>query len=121
MPRPVGKGENRRAAGVGEAVPPRGPWGNAAVNGTVGAAIIVDPFDPRTVWLGTGGENDEILRSDDCGATWTQGNTGPGGVGGNKTVGGVGDGAQWSMQVRPVDPGLLYAVSGLGGPNLCEN
>ena len=30
-----------------------------AVNGT-GRAIVGRPFDPRTVWLGTGGENDEI-------------------------------------------------------------
>jgi photosystem II stability/assembly factor-like uncharacterized protein len=70
------------------------------------------------VWLGTGGENDEIWRSDDCGATWTQVNTGPGGVGDGKTVGGVGDGAQWSMQVDPTEPGVLYAVSGYGAQSL---
>ena len=62
---------------------PPGTSSKPAVNGTVGAAIIVDPFDPRTVWLGTGGENDEIWRSDDCGATWTRVNTGPGSVGDN--------------------------------------
>jgi photosystem II stability/assembly factor-like uncharacterized protein len=64
------------------------------------------------VWLGTGGENKEIWRSDDCAATWTQVNTGPGSVGDGATFGGVGDGAQWSMQADPVDPGVLYAVSG---------
>jgi photosystem II stability/assembly factor-like uncharacterized protein len=88
------------------------------VNGTVGAAIIVDPFDPRTVWLGTGGENDEIWRSDDCAATWTRVNTGPGSVGDNATYGGVGDGAQWSMQADPVARGVLYAVSGYGAQSL---
>jgi len=88
------------------------------VNGTVGAGIIVDPFDPRRVWLGTGGENDEIWRSDDCGAAWTRVNTGPGSVGDGKTYGGVGDGAQWSMQADPVAPGVLYAVSGYGAQSL---
>ena len=97
---------------------PPGKSSKPAVNGTVGAAIIVDPFDSRTVWLGTGGENAEIWRSDDCGATWKQVNTGAGGVGDGKTFGGVGDGAQWSMQIDPVDPGVLYATSGYGAESL---
>jgi photosystem II stability/assembly factor-like uncharacterized protein len=101
-----------------EDVTPPGHSTKVAVNGTVGAAIIVDPFDARTVWLGTGGENDEIWRSDDCGATWKQVNTGPGGVGDGTTVGGVGDGAQWSMQADAVEPGVLYAVSGYGAQSL---
>ena len=88
------------------------------MNGTVGAAIIVDPFDARTVWLGTGGENDEIWRSNDCGATWKQVNTGMGSVGDGMTFGGVGDGAQWSMQIDPVEPNTLYATSGYGAQSL---
>jgi photosystem II stability/assembly factor-like uncharacterized protein len=99
-------------------VTPPGTSSKPAVNGTVAAAIIVDPFDPRTVWLGTGSENDEIWRSDDCAATWTRVNTGPGSVGDNATFGGVGDGAQWSMQADPVDRGVLYAVSGYGAESL---
>jgi photosystem II stability/assembly factor-like uncharacterized protein len=91
------------------------------VNGTVGAAVIVDPFDPRTVWLGTGSENQDIWRSDDCGATWTRMNTGPGGFGDHKTYGGVGDGAQWSMQVDPVEQGVLYAVSGYGAESMWKS
>jgi photosystem II stability/assembly factor-like uncharacterized protein len=73
------------------------------------------------VWLGTGSENKEIWRSDDCGATWTQVDTGPGSVGDHMTYGGVGDGAQWSMQVDPVDPGVLYAVSGYGAESLWKS
>jgi hypothetical protein len=61
------------------------------------------------VWLGTGGENDEIWRSDDCGAGWERVNIGPGGVG---------DGAQWSMMIDPVDPGWTFAVSGYGAQSL---
>jgi hypothetical protein len=115
---PVGSCDHLPAAGIWENVTPPGMSTKPAVNGTVGAAIIVDPFDPGRVWLGTGGENDEIWRSENCGATWTRVNTGPGGVGDNKTYGGVGDGAQWSMQADPVAPGVLYAVSGYGAQSL---
>jgi len=114
---PVGACDNLPAPGTWENVTPPGHSSKPAVNGTVGAAIIVDPFDPRTVWLGTGGENDEIWRSDDCGATWTRVNTGPGSVA-DPTSAGVGDGAQWSMQVDPVAPGVIYAVSGYGAESL---
>lgn len=106
------------ASGVWEDITPPGMSTKQAVNGTVGAAIIVDPFDARTVWLGTGGENDEIWRSNDCGATWKQVNTGMGSVGDGMTFGGVGDGAQWSMQIDPVEPNTLYATSGYGAQSL---
>jgi len=114
----VGTCDSLPAAGTWENVTPPGTSSKPAVNGTVGAAIIVDPVDPRTVWLGTGGENDEIWRSDDCAATWTRVNTGPGSVGDNATYGGVGDGAQWSMQADPAARGVLYAVSGYGAQSL---
>jgi len=116
----VGPCDNLPAPGTWEDITPHG---NApdAVNGTVGAAIVVDPFDPRTVWLGTGSENDEIWRSDDCGASWQQVNTGPGSVGDGMSEGGVGDGAQWSMMVDPVDPDVLYAVSGYGAESLWKS
>jgi hypothetical protein len=115
---PVGACDGLPASGTWEDVTPPGKSTRPAVNGTVGAAIIVDPFDARTVWLGTGGENDEIWRSDDCGDTWKQVNTGPGGVGDGMTQGGVGDGAQWSMQADPEVAGVLYAVSGYGAQSL---
>lgn len=41
-------------------ITPAGHSTKPAVNGTVAAAVVVDPFDARSVWLGTGGENDEI-------------------------------------------------------------
>jgi hypothetical protein len=101
-----------------ENVTPKGMSTRKAVNGTVAAAIIADPLEPGRVWLGTGSENPEIWRSDDCGAAWTRVNTGPGGVGDRMTFGGVGDGAQWSMQADPEVAGTLYATSGYGAESL---
>jgi hypothetical protein len=125
----AGGATGARDAGTCDHLPSPGTWENVTphgsatrgVNGTVGAAIIVDPFDRRTVWLGTGGENEEIWRSDDCGATWKRVNTGPGSFGDGKSTGGVGDGAQWSMQVDPATPGVLYAVSGYGAESLWKS
>jgi len=105
------------AAGTWQNITPTGSWPRA-VNGTVGAAIVVDPFEPSRLWLGTGGENDEIWRSDNCGGSWTRVNTGPGSVGDGRTFGGVGDGAQWSMMADHRSPGTLYAVSGYGAQSL---
>src|SRR6266404_6252586 len=51
---PVGTCDNLPAPGMWQDVTPPGESSKPAVNGTVGGAIIVDPFDPRTVWLGTG-------------------------------------------------------------------
>lgn len=108
------------AVGEWQNITPRGSSANA-VNGTVGAAIVVDPFMASRLWLGTGGENDEIWRSDDCGGNWTRVNTGPGSVGDGRTFGGVGDGAQWSMMVDTVRPDVLYAVSGYGAQSLWKS
>jgi photosystem II stability/assembly factor-like uncharacterized protein len=116
----AGKCDDLPAPGTWQNITPHGN-GSKGVNGTVAAGIVVDPFDPRTVWLGTGSENDEIWRSDDCGASWTQVNTGPGSVGDGMSRGGVGDGAQWSMMVDPVDPGVIYAVSGYGAESLWKS
>jgi photosystem II stability/assembly factor-like uncharacterized protein len=92
-------------------ITPPGSYPNA-VNGTVGAAIIVDPHMPNRVWLGTGNENNEIWRSDDCGGSWIRVNTG---------LGDVGIGAQWSMMVDPIQPDVLYAVSGYGAYSLWKS
>jgi hypothetical protein len=110
--------EDLPAPGTWEDITPPGASSKSAVNGTVAAAIIVDPLDSRRLWLGTGSENDEIWRLDDCGAISRRVNTGPGSVGDGKTTGGVGDGAQWSMQADPVESGVLYAVSGYGAQSL---
>lgn len=119
-PAPVGTCDHLPAPGVWENVTPPGTAAGA-VNGTDGASIIVDPFDPKRVWLGTGLNNDEIWRSDNCGSTWTRVNTGPGGVGDGRGIGGVGDGIQWSMVVDPVEMNVMYAVSGYGAESLWKS
>jgi hypothetical protein len=113
---PVGSCDKLPAAGVWENVTPKGT-AMKAVNGTPGAGIIADPREPGRVWLGTSGSG-AIWRSDDCGSTWTKVNTGPGSVGDGMAVGGVADGAQWSMQADPEVAGTLYATSGYGAQGL---
>ncbi|MDF3070910.1 MAG: hypothetical protein K0R38_6511, partial [Polyangiaceae bacterium] len=115
---PVGSCDQLPAAGVWENVTPKGMSTRPAVNGTVASGIISDPLEPGRLWLGTSAENREIWRSDNCGSTWTQINTGPGGIGNGTTVGGVGDGNQWSMQADPEVAGTLYATSGYGAQGL---
>jgi hypothetical protein len=113
----AGDCSNLAAVGTWENITPPGSW-SKAVNGTVSAAIIVDPFNANRLWLGAGNQNNEIWRSDDCGGSWTRVNIGPGSWGDRQTYGGVGDGAQWSMQADFSEPGVLYATSGYGAQSV---
>lgn len=101
-------------------ITPTGTDAQAPVNGTIAAALIADPFESRRLWLGTGERNDELWKSEDCGATWLQANTGAGGVGDGSTPG-VGDGAQWSMQADFVVRDVLYATSATGAEGLWKS
>ncbi len=58
---PVGNCDHLPATGTWENITPPGHSTKPAVNGTVGAAIIVDPFNPERIWLGTGSENEDNL------------------------------------------------------------
>jgi hypothetical protein len=71
-------------------------------------AVIADPFDPSTVWLGTGQKG--LFRSTDCGATWTHVNTGTNGSALDQS-------SLWSMVIDPVNQGVIYTVAayGVGG------
>lgn len=68
-------------------------------------AIVVDPFDPATVWLGTGFAG--IFKSTNCGATWTHVNTG-------RNAAAMDNGSHGSMAVDPVDAGTMYTTSLFG-------
>jgi len=67
--------------------------------------IVVDPFDPATVWLGTGFAG--VFKSTDCGATWTHVNTGRNGAA-------MDNGSHVSIALDPVDKGTMYTVSLFG-------
>jgi photosystem II stability/assembly factor-like uncharacterized protein len=69
------------------------------------AAVLVDPSNTATVYLGTSAQG--IYKSTDCGATWTHINTGR-----NGTT--LDNGRQWAMGIDPVDPNVIYANSGYG-------
>jgi hypothetical protein len=80
------------------------------------ASVIVDPFDPATVWLGTGlgSQTTGVFKSSDCGVTWTLVSTGM-----NAAM--LGSGDMWSMAVDPVDQGVLYSLSGYGSEGLWKS
>lgn len=95
-------------------LPPKGKWEMIApVTPTLGdgsgknfaEAIIVDPFDPATVWFGTGFAG--IFKSPDCGATWTKVNTG-------RNAAEMDQGSHISIAMDPIDRGTMYAVSLFG-------
>jgi hypothetical protein len=75
-------------------------------------AIIVDPFDPGTVWLGTNGTG--LYKSTDCAATWTHVNTGSNGSQ-------IDTGEMSSMQVDPVNQGTIYTVEWNGAEGLWKS
>jgi photosystem II stability/assembly factor-like uncharacterized protein len=74
-------------------------------------AIGVNPRDQSLfvsgfTWHGHG---TGMLKSNDCGATWTKVSTGRG-------SGALDSGAQWALQIDPVDPETMYIANGYGGP-----
>jgi hypothetical protein len=76
------------------------------------AAVVIDPFDSSTVWLGTGYSG--LFKSTDCGATWTHVNTGMNGSAIDQSV-------LWSMTVDPVNQGVIYAVGAYGAEGLWKS
>lgn len=75
-------------------------------------AIIVDPLDTATIWLG--GKDHGIFKSTDCGATFTHVSTG-------RNAMSVNSGAPGSMQADPVHPGTLYTTSFYGAEGLWKS
>jgi hypothetical protein len=68
-------------------------------------AFLIDGSNSANITLGT--DHIGIYRTTDCGATWTKINTGQNGTA-------LDGGTQWSMAIDPVDPKVMYAVSGYG-------
>lgn len=118
--RATGPCDNLPAAGTWEDITPTTARG---IDGTVynTQAFMLDPFDSRTVWLGTARPNQAmpdqrsgLYRSTDCGATWTHVNTGQGGAS-------LDGSALWSMAIDPVDKGVMYSVAAYGAGGLFKS
>jgi hypothetical protein len=108
------------AVGSCSALPAKGTWDPASISPVVptttvsyqftgkSTAIVVDPYDASTVWLGTGDKG--LFKSTDCGATWSHVNNGTNG-------GSLDQSVLWSFVIDPVNQGVIYTVAayGVGG------
>jgi hypothetical protein len=110
---------------AGMPLPAPGTWDTKSISPVVPAnaggpddfsgkstAIIVDPFDAATVWLGTGDKG--LFKSSDCGTTWVHVNTGTNGDALDRSV-------LWSMVVDPVNQGIIYTVAAYGAQGLWKS
>jgi hypothetical protein len=84
-------------------------------------SVVVDPFDPATVWAIAGGPSAKggprgLYKSPDCGATWAHASTGANG--GGKVLDGASD---WSIAIDPVDQGTIYVVGAYGATGLFKS
>ncbi len=106
------------------ALPAAGTWDTASIAPVVfpdpqndyftgkSCSVVVDPFDPATVWLGTG--NKGLFKSTDCGSTWTHVNSG---TNGDK----IDQSTLWSMAFDPVNQGVIYTVVAYGAGGLYKS
>jgi hypothetical protein len=100
---------------------PIGVWERIQPSGlTTGpTAFVLDPVNRGTIYLGTGdgcqgGNCDGVFKSVDCGSTWTPVSTG--------TLSEViRSGCQWTFEIDPSNPQVLYANSGYGGLGLYKS
>jgi hypothetical protein len=72
-------------------------------------SIVLDPRNAGVVYLGTSAMG--IHKSDDCGATWTHVNTGA-----NAEL--IDGGRQWTFEIDPEDPQVLYTNTGYGAEGI---
>jgi hypothetical protein len=75
-------------------------------------AVVVDPFDTSTVWVGTGYQG--LFQSTDCGSTWKHVNTGTNGSSIDQSV-------LWSLIVDPVHQGVIYTIGAYGAEGLWKS
>jgi photosystem II stability/assembly factor-like uncharacterized protein len=81
-----------------------------AGNSDAPTVVAADPVNSGTVYVGTGGYSGTsgLLRTTDCGATWTKVDTGTN----SQSL----DGAQslWTLNLDPLAPNVLYTNAGYG-------
>jgi hypothetical protein len=94
-------------------LPAGGAWQSITPAGVAWTdAVVVDPFDAATVWLGA--KDHGIFKSGDCGATWTHVSTGRSGAA-------VDTGEPISIQVDPVHQGVMYTTSFYGASGMFKS
>jgi hypothetical protein len=94
--------------GVWEEITPPGVRANADFSAQKGFgtnAFVMDRTNTANITIGT--DHIGVHRTTDCGASWTKINTGKNGAA-------LDGGTQWSMAIDPVDPNVVYTVSGYG-------
>lgn len=67
--------------------------------------FVLDPQSSGTVYVGTSSQG--LYKTTDCGATWAHINSGRNGKM-------LDDGRQWTIQIDPVDPNIIFTVAGYG-------
>lgn len=116
-------------AGLCGNLPAQGTWEDITPNkargidGTVynPQALMLDPFDSRTVWLGTSRPDQSradsrsgLFKSTDCGTTWSHVNTG-------QNAAALDTSSLWSMAIDPVSQGVMYSVAAYGALGLFKS
>lgn len=113
----VGKCDALPAAGTWEAITPPGINLDSSFNTPAGTnygvgSFVLDPQHSGTVYVGSSAQG--IYKTTDCGSTWIHVNTGRNG----KTLD---SGRQWTMQIDPVDPQVLYTNTGYGASGVWKS
>ena len=84
-------------------------------------ALMLDPFDAGTLWLGTARPNPPasdarsgLFKSSDCGASWVQVDSG-------ENADSLDRSSLWSMAIDPIDRGVMYTVGANGALGLFKS
>jgi hypothetical protein len=93
-------------AGVWESITP--PGMDLGPSGVGVPNVMTNPITPGEVFIGTSKRG--ILKSSDCGASWTKVNTGRHGAD-------LDSGTPWLFLIDPITPNVLYADTFLGSNN----
>ena len=90
-----------------DALGPIGQWENITPAGVgITQDFVLDPINVGTVYVG-GGLGFGILKTTNCGATWTHVNTGLHGMD-------IDQGGHWTLAIDQTDPQVLYTGNGYG-------
>jgi hypothetical protein len=106
-PHMVGQCNQLAAVGQWENITPPGVVLDQGYTGVL--MTLADPVNTGTVYATT--YQNGVYKSTDCGATWVKTNTGQNGTQ-------LDSGRIWSAVIDPIDPTVLYALTGYGADGL---